>query len=338
VPKTSPFYNACRENNINWVEHYLKTMSIEEINRMEPNGSTALHVAAYHGHEKIVGLLLRKGASYSIKNKYDNTPLDEAKTEKIKQLIHRRINTDRFVSDSVEWILTTNNADYQAHEYFKKLEPYGKDPQFHNFIAYIRQNYLEKELKDTDNIDIIKEYFDRAVNEKDPIYLITAYTAETGFYNTLNVHLTQLQLENLTVKENISQAYYIGIVSCHPKLEKLSFTGKVFRGMMITPDDLKKYTVGLAILTKAFSSTSKQRAVASQFLQRDANKKNRLSTICTYEIRNKRTALDIQHISLFPDEEEVLIRPYSAFKIIDKKEYKDGSPEVEIILKECDPW
>lgn len=262
-------------------------MSIEDVNRIEPNGSTALHVAAYHGHEKIVGILLRRGATYSVKNKYDCTPLDEAKTDKIRQLIRRRMNADRFVSDSVEWILTTNNADYQAHEYFRKLEQFGKDPQFHRLITYIKQNYLEKELEDIDNIDTIKEYFDQAINEKDPVYLLMAYTAETGFYSTLNTHLAQLQIENLTAKRNLSRAYYIGIISCHPKFETLSYTGRAFRGMMITPIDSRKYTIGLSILTKTFSSTSKQKTVASRFFRENVDKNNRLSTICTYEIRNK---------------------------------------------------
>ncbi|CAF5049432.1 unnamed protein product [Rotaria sp. Silwood1] len=283
-------------------------MSLEEINQMEPNGSTALHVAAYRGHEKIVELLLQKGACYSTVNKYNCTPLDEAKTDRIKQLIRRRMNTARFVSDaSIEWILSTNDADFQASEYWEKLKTYGTDSQFYQLITYIKKNYLEKDLQDIDGINTIKQYFDMAINEKDPVYLLQAYTAETGFYSTLNVHLAQLQLENLTAKENISRAYYIGIIARHPKL-------------------------------KTFSSTSKQKDVALGFLRDNSGTDDRLSTICVYEIRNERTALDIEHISLFQDEKEVLILPYSAFKIIDIKQYENGSPRVEIKLKECEPW
>ncbi|CAF1498120.1 unnamed protein product [Rotaria sordida] len=306
---------------------------------MELNGSTALHVAAYRGHEKIVELLLQKGANYSTINKYQNTPLDEAKTDRIKQLIRRRMNQKRFVSDSIEWILQTDNADYQAHEYFKKLESYGKDRHFYKLITYIKKNYLENELQNIDGINTIKEYFDKAINEKDPSYLLTAYTAETDFYTTLNVDLAKLQLENLTSKENLSRIYYIGIIAWHPKFETLSFVGKVFRGMMITKNDVQKYKVGSRILTKTFSSTSKQKDVASNFHKNKNNNTNdRLSTLCIYHIRNLRTALDIQHISLFEYEEEVLILPYSAFKIIDIKQNEKNSPQVEIKLKECEKW
>ena len=320
------------------VEKYLETMPLEEVNRLEPNGSTALHVAAYRGHEKIVELLLQKGACYSTVNKYEATPLDEAKTDRIKQLIRRRMNKNRFVSDSLEWIISTNDADYQSHKYYQKLQNYGKDPQFYKFIIYIKENYLGKDLQHLDDINTIEEYFDLAIKKKDPTYLLKAYTAETDFYSTLNVHLAQLKLENLTIKDNLSRAYYIGIIARHPKLERLSYTGITYRGMMITNDDIKQYKIGTRILTKTFSSSSKQLNIATRFVNNNNERNDQLSTICIYEIRNQRTALDIEHISLFQDEQEVLILPYSAFKIIDIKQYKNKSPRVEIKLKECEPW
>jgi ankyrin repeat protein len=59
IPYTHPSYN----NNINLVKHCLETMTLEDINKMEPNGSTALHIAVYRGYEKILELLLEKVAS-----------------------------------------------------------------------------------------------------------------------------------------------------------------------------------------------------------------------------------------------------------------------------------
>ncbi|CAF4454004.1 unnamed protein product [Rotaria sp. Silwood2] len=326
-------YDACR-----LVKKYLQKISAEEINQIEPNGSTALHVAAYRGHEDIVELLLQKGACYTTINKYNCTPLDESKTDKIKQMIRRRMNKTRFVGDYIEWILPTDKADFQAHQYWKKLEAYGRDPKFYKLIDYIKRNYIEKDLQHIEDINTVKKYFEIAINKRDPVYLLQAYTAETGFYSALNVHLTQLRLENLTDNENLSRAYYIGIIARHPKFETFSYTGKAFRGMMITNNDLKQYEIGARILTKTFSSSSKQLNIALRFLSDNPHDDNRLSTICIYEVRNPRTALDIQHISLFQYEEEVLILPYSAFKIIDIQMHKDKSPNVEIKLKECEPW
>jgi len=64
---------------------------------------------------------------------------------------------------------------------------------------------------------------------------------------------------------------------------------------------------------KTFSSTSKQLNIALTFLRNNRDTDNRLNTISIYELRNQRTTLDIEHISSFQDEQEILILPYSAF-------------------------
>jgi predicted transcriptional regulator len=74
------------------------------------------------------------------------------------------------------------------------------------------------------------------------------------------------------------------------------------------------------------------------FLSDNLHTDDRLTAICMYEIRNQRTVLDIERISLFQYEQEVLILPYSAFKIIQININPDNSSKVEIKLKECEPW
>ncbi|CAF2852725.1 unnamed protein product [Rotaria sp. Silwood2] len=107
---------------------------------------------------------------------------------------------------------------------------------------------------------------------------------------------------------------------------------------MITNNDLSQYQIGTKVLNKTFSSSSKSLDIALGFLNDNPHKDDRLSTICIYEIRYERIALDLQDISLFKYEEEVLILPYVAFKIIDIHINEDKSPRVEIELKECEPW
>ena len=46
-----------------------------------------MHVAAFYGHKETVKILVAFGASNRIKNNYDNTPFDEAKTKKIKKIL-----------------------------------------------------------------------------------------------------------------------------------------------------------------------------------------------------------------------------------------------------------
>ena len=312
-------------------------MSIAEVNRMESSGFTALHVASSEGHEKIVELLLAKGASHSTANKHGLMPLDLAEKDEIKQLICHRINKTRFVSDSLNWIIAAT-ADLQAHQYSKKLETYGKDPHVDRLITFIKQNYIEKQLQHIEDIGRIKLCFNKAIHEQDLVHLLRAYIAETGFYSVLNTHLKKIQLDNLTNDENLGVAYYTGIIAHHPRFETFSFTGTVFRGMIMTTDDLKQHEIGTRLLTQTFSSASKQRNVVFDFLAGVDHSKDQLTTMCTYEIRNQRTALDIHQISLFECEEEVLLLPYSAFKIMDIQIDKNNSRHVEIRLKECDSW
>ncbi|CAF1091170.1 unnamed protein product [Adineta steineri] len=137
----------------------------------------------------------------------------------------------------------------------------------------------------------------------------------------------------LTDKYIVNRAFYVAIIARHPKLETLSYTGITYRSMIITANDLEQYEIGTRILTKTFSSTSKQMNVVLRFLHNNVDVDDRLSVICEYEILNQRTASDIPYISLFEGEQEVLILPYSIFKIVDIKFDKNNSPQVEIKLK-----
>ena len=148
------------------VRKYLEQISLDDINQIESDGSTALHAAAYYGHDSVVELLLEKGACSSTRNRYGFTPFDEAKTDHLKHMIRRRTNKTRFTSESLEWILSTNDADYQAHEYWKKLEMYGKDPQCGQLIAFVQDNYVNKELQNIEGISTITQFFEMAIKKK----------------------------------------------------------------------------------------------------------------------------------------------------------------------------
>ncbi|CAF2634740.1 unnamed protein product [Rotaria sp. Silwood2] len=57
--KASEFYWACRNGDIERVKQLLLTISYNDLNTLEPNGSTPLHAATYFGHTEIVHLLLQ---------------------------------------------------------------------------------------------------------------------------------------------------------------------------------------------------------------------------------------------------------------------------------------
>ena len=82
----SKLYYACRNGDVDTAKKILPTSTLEEIDRVEANGSTALHAAAHYGHVQIVKLLLSRNSNTSIQNRYGNTAEDEAANPEIKAL------------------------------------------------------------------------------------------------------------------------------------------------------------------------------------------------------------------------------------------------------------
>ncbi|CAF0937086.1 unnamed protein product [Rotaria sordida] len=87
-------------------------MTLDEIDQIEPIGSTALHVASYRGHFRIVKLLLEAGADRAIQNKHNCLPFDEALNDDIKELFLRVPNRNRLKSDTgaIEWELIDDDV------------------------------------------------------------------------------------------------------------------------------------------------------------------------------------------------------------------------------------
>jgi hypothetical protein len=114
---TSNFDNACRDNDIHLVRSLVETMTLDPLDKFEPNDSTALDVASYLGHHEIVELSLQKCVSRSIKNKYNNIPSEEPKIDEATQLFTRANTNNRFVgnlNDTMEWIRVGRRVDQEA--------------------------------------------------------------------------------------------------------------------------------------------------------------------------------------------------------------------------------
>jgi hypothetical protein len=101
--------------------------------------------------------------------------------------------------------------------------------------------------------------------------------------------------------------------------------------MIISEKDLSKYVVGCRFMNVSFLSASKNKEVAEVFCGQ--NQAAGFSVLCTYVIYNKnkrRTALDIELMSWFPSEEEVLILPFSPFYVFDVIRSSDRPERIEI--------
>ena len=329
---TSDFYYACRNGDLDYVREHLPNIGLEEINQVQANGSTVLHAACFFGHEEIVKLLLDNGASRSVTNKHKCLPYDESKTESIKKLFIRTTTT-RFSDDGsghIDWMKCDEDAEKLAREYRIRHKGLGWSGKID-----LRLKHIQSEMAHANDKDV--QYFlDQA--KTDPFFLLKAYTAETPFYRKLN---QDLATKHFNHGSNFGITYFIDFFYNHPAFERLSYTGPAYRGMTVTQDDLKQYTVGGKVMNKAFMSTTIDRAVAHKFAWKAASERKtepgqlvKVSALCSYEIVNKRTGLNIERLSEFRDEKEVLVGPYSAFMITairhDRPEY------VEIDLREIE--
>ncbi|CAF1271906.1 unnamed protein product [Rotaria sordida] len=202
APKPSKFYFACRNNDIDTVTSLLPTITLEGINQIEPNGSTALHAAAYYGNKEIVKLLLSKGTQRMIKNVHGYTPYDEAKTGDIKKLFQRVEASgseprNRFAGvkgPSYEWIFVKSDPSSYASFNRESLWKCRNDEEFDRLCRGIQQYYINENgpLADVEPIESVRLFIDTAIKNNDPTQVVRAYTAETGFYNRVNTDLAQI--------------------------------------------------------------------------------------------------------------------------------------------------
>ncbi|CAF3718844.1 unnamed protein product [Rotaria sp. Silwood1] len=100
--EASALYWACRAGNFDTVQKLIASTPYVDINRLEPNGSTALHAASFFGHADIVRLLLHQcGVMRHRRNLHGFTAYEEADTDEIHALFHRSSGSQRFCSDIV---------------------------------------------------------------------------------------------------------------------------------------------------------------------------------------------------------------------------------------------
>ncbi|CAF1375192.1 unnamed protein product [Adineta steineri] len=355
-------YKSCKENAINKVTEYLQNINVEILNGRIGNRSTALHIASYNGHNEIVQLLLKAGASRTIRNwPYNLTAYEEARTQSTKDLFRMNLDDDgqdHFPSNDVyiEWMTTSRNPhkkrDY-LREKLKQLQTYRnyeiddvyKELAEHMY-AYIDTLTLSNYIK-----QILKQYFTEMVEKRDPVYIIKVYTSATSFHKYYNENIAQYGIDffdPFSVDMHVDYAIIkslmktIAIIMYDKSFAKYRYCGKTYRGMLLTEEDLYKYIVHSKIMNKSFLSTSKSKEIAEafsgceqeRFLRKTFDKQAiHISIICTYIIKNDETALNIETISdRVSDEEEVLILPFSIFQV--KSVERSSTNIVQIELEE----
>jgi len=337
TPNVSELYLACRNGDIPTVERLLVVTPLRTLNRLEPNGSTCLHAACYHGHKEIVRLLLEHGACRRVINRYGCTPLDEAKTQEIIELFPRSAEAARKrFSDSPaqqpEWQF---EEDY-AESYSRAIH-WGciKDRGIKKTIKKIRKAHAIED-DGHPSTEVVQNYFKDALETNNPILLLKAYTAESQFYKRLNHEMASGNRRQVFEKLRRKwTGYYTGIIVKNPAFEPYRFSGQTYRGMEITPADYAQYKIGVALANKSFQSTSKSWKIAKGFSCPSEPKPGRIPVIIIFTITDRRSALSIEEISDFQYEEEVLIVPGTLF-IVNNINQTEVPHEIELRQLEWD--
>ena len=101
VGQASDLYWASRAGDIDAVRQILANTNFNDLNHLEPNGSTALHASSFFGHADVVRILLQeRSVMRHRKNRHGLTAYEEAANDEIRQLFHRP-NSTRFCSDLI---------------------------------------------------------------------------------------------------------------------------------------------------------------------------------------------------------------------------------------------
>ena len=95
----SDFYCACKDGDIDYIKEHLPQMSIEDMDKLEANGDTALHVATRNDHKEIVQLLINTECSKTTLNCFGKMPYEESKSPQMKN-IYERPDSGHFYDDN----------------------------------------------------------------------------------------------------------------------------------------------------------------------------------------------------------------------------------------------
>ncbi|CAF1332280.1 unnamed protein product [Adineta steineri] len=365
---------STEENN--QIERYFNLENnIKTIDRLSSDGRIALHFAHCSGNNEIVQFFFTNEAFTSLAYISSQLTLyDKSKRNEIKQLFLKTYNLHNFQEEIPDnnyiiWSISDDNLIKKGEEFREQIDLYKTYDNQHHLITkllieiveyYLNEYLIQQEYFSIDNLGKVKDCFIKAIEEQNYLkYFIKAYTFTNNFHHVLNKHLALYILDYFDTRPYSSTPAEYRLINClvhivtllinHPDVRQYKYKGVTYRGMLMSPNDLKPYRIGNYILNKSFVSTSKDRAVARMYA--GTGQENVLGRILNYHdpsevpvilkftIKQDDTGVDIKHMSVVEDEEEVLILPFSVFQVKDRIENgsnTDCPALIEIDLEQCE--
>lgn len=352
--EVSKLYTACRNGDLSNTKLLLQTASLDDINQIEPNGSTCLHAASYNNHPEIVKVLLDYGASQTIRNTFNSTPRDEATTDAVRQCFSRSATETKkrsilnLTAGRLEWIYVGE------YSYFASTNSNMNRRKFENLassstvIDSADEIIRYERFRNLDGMNKIIWFLIQARLTNDPVWFIKAISANAAFYEAINTILAEepSEFRGFHPSLDTSEIFrFIGILNIHTGLQQYNFVGCSYGCVQVSKEVFKRYyRVGNCILLKSFVSTFKNCDVVEKLINTHSNSDGQFLILCRYIFTGKVThdgyfrdrdektpvALDIETISEYPDEEEVLILPHISFIVKEVKLSPSGLITVQL--------
>jgi hypothetical protein len=328
--KTSDFYWACHNGDLYTVKKMLPKLKANDIDRIESNGSTALHAASYYGHANIVRLLLQQGANTTIRNKYKKTAKEEASTDDVRSVFEstgkieqsddddeneyipqsesvqiHRIPKGKHKSALATHILKTKIAAYSIHK--------------HKISAGSNLEHLEKKYyklcekqERIHDLKLGEKYFKKYRETGDFNHMIMLFTSETPFYGMIQDDETFLA----EMYEHLLQ------------YDKYAFQGRTYGVGHFFPKDFEPYQWVLShpnslLEIRKLHETYQSIEIAYRFMNHNPEKLQ--PVIFDIDIGEKCfNALDVESLSSFPSEKIVLVLSGTFFEVTQIQENDKG--------------
>jgi len=224
---------------------------------------------------------------------------------------------------------------------YKSLIEVTSTDKIEKYTEYLYNKYSEnKEIKKL--LYSIKNISDIPI-ELLSKYYTRLYSIESPFYNDIN--------KELRGNEKDKYLSYIKLLYEGVKLRSLPLASNniLYRGSKISNDEIikiKEYLKnkikglpGSIVFSKSFLSFTKDKNIAEQYLNKKNDKDNLSKVLYIIEKDDKidyslSTHCDIENISIYPEEKEVLFFPFSSFEIegINEKNYNNNEKIYEIKL------
>ena len=251
--------------------------------------------------------------------------------EEIKQFLISPQNNKKPITDEDNIQMTFEYIDkiekLALPLFYKSLIELTPDENIDKYTKYIYEKYS--------NNKYMKELFDQIKSLKNiPIellskYYIRAYTIESNFYKDIN--------KDLGFKKKESHLSFIKALYEGSKLKSLPLASNniLYRGSKISKSEIEKIKYYLKnkikdlpaaiVFSNSFLSFSKDKNVAEGFLNK-INVNNKISKVLYILEKDDNidyslsSHSDIEKISFYPNEKEVLFFPFSSFEIKNIKE------------------